>query len=213
MSIRSLLLALFLVIALPACTQAPAIDNKPADEFADQGLHAVSGSGFQSAYVRPGANLPAYRRVNIEVLELDNIDIASTPMSGTLRRDWQMTPQRKASLQQTWAASMQRFFHAYEITASGDGVLRITAELVRVAPGRPSATTIGGALQPVGSSQDVIEVTAEFRLYQQDNDQLLAVIRGSRTMTSIALSRTGESSIQSMFNAWSALLHTRVSGR
>lgn len=213
MSIRSLLLTLFLVIALPACTQAPAIENKPADEFAAEGLHAVSGSGFQSAYVRPGANLPAYRSVNIAALELDNIDIASTPMGGTLRRDWQMTPERKASLQQAWSASMQRFFHAYEITTNGDGVLKITAELVRVAPGRPSATTIGGALQPVGSSQDVIEVTAEFRLYKQDNGQLLAVIRGSRTMTSIALSRTGESSIQSMFNAWSALLHTRVSGR
>jgi hypothetical protein len=213
MSIRSLLLTLFLVIALPACTQAPAIKDKPADEFAAEGLHAVSGSGFQSAYVRPGANLPAYRSVNIVGLELGNIDIASTPMSGTLRRDWQMTPQRKASLQQTWAASMQRFFHAYDMTASGDGVLRITAELIRVAPGRPSATTIGGGLQPVGSSQDVIEVTAEFRLYKQDNAQLLAVIRDSRTMTSVALSRTGESSVRSMFNAWSALLHTRISGR
>ena len=213
MSIRSLLLSGLLVIALPACTQAPVIQDEPASEFVSEGLHAVSGSGFQSAFVRPGANLSAYRRVNIGTLDLDNIDISSTPMSGTLRRHWQMTPQRKASLQQTWSAAMQRFFHAYEITASGDGVLRITAQLVRVAPGRPSATTIGGALQPVGSSQDVIEVTAEFRLYKQDNGQLLAVIRDSRTMISVALSRTGESSVHSMFNAWSALLHTRVSGR
>lgn len=207
------LFASCLAIALAACTQAPALDDAPANEFAAQGLHVVSNTGFASAYVLPGANLPAYRKVNIAPLELDNIDIASTPMAGTLRRDWQMTPERKTALQQTWAASMNRFFNAYELGASGDGVLKITAQLLRVAPGRPSATTIGGALQPVGSSQDVIEISAEFRLYDQASGKLLAVVRDSRTMTSVAISRTVGASVRSLFNSWSALLHTRVSGR
>lgn len=213
MLLRSLPLSVFVVMALAACAQAPAVDSEPADEFAAQGLHAVSNSGFQSAYVRPGSDLPAFRRVNIAALQLDNIDIASAPIGGTLRRDLQMTPERKASLQQSWAASMQRFFHAYDISASGEGLLKITAQLLRVAPGRPTATTIGGGLQPAGSSQDVVEVTAEFRLYKQDSGQLLGVIRDSRTMTSVALSRTGRNSVQSLFNSWAALLHTRVAGQ
>jgi hypothetical protein len=32
-------------------------------------------------------------------------------------------------------------------------------------------------------------------------------------MTSMALSRTAGASVQTLFNSWAALLHTRISGR
>ena len=124
-----------------------------------------------------------------------------------------MTPEREAALQQVWAQSMDLAFSAYERASSGDTTLRITAEMIRVAPGRPTATTVGGGLQPMGSSQDVVEIFMEFRLYNQDSSQLLAVIRDSRTMISQSMSRTGPVAVQTMFNSWAALLHTRVSGR
>jgi hypothetical protein len=65
----------------------------------------------------------------------------------------------------------------------------------------------------VGSSQDVIEIFVEFRLYDQPDGKLVAVIRDSRTMLSVAMSRTAPAAIQTMFNSWAALLHTRISGR
>jgi hypothetical protein len=212
MPIKSVLF-LTLLSLLTACAPVPSMQAEVADEFSSQGLHLVTASGFAAAYIRPGADLPAYRTVNIATLELENIDISSTPMGGTLRRDWQITAERQTALRTAWSTAMSRFFGAYEMSSSGEKILRITSELTRIAPGRPSATTIGGGLQSAGSSRDVIEVSAEFRLYDQDTGSLLAVIRDSRTMTSVAISRTAGASVQTLFNSWAALLHTRVSGR
>lgn len=206
-------LLVLLAVFLAACAPAPTIKNETSSEFSLEGLHPVSSSGFTSAYVLPGANLPQYRAVNVRDMELDNIEISETPMATTLRRNWQMTPERAESLQQVWSQSMARAFSSYTMVEQGEDGLGITAEITRVAPGRPTATTIGGGVQPPGSTQDVIEIFVEFRLYDQRDDKLLAVIRDSRTMLSIAMSRTAPAAIQTMFNSWAALLHTRVSGR
>jgi hypothetical protein len=68
-------------------------------------------------------------------------------------------------------------------------------------------------MQSMASSQDVVEIFMEFRLYDKASSELLVVIRDSRTMISQAMSRTAPAGIQMMFNSWAALLHTRVSGR
>mgnify|MGYP001822404979 FL=1 len=209
--IKSWLLPLLLVPV--GCAQPPAVTSEPAQEFASQGLYLVTGSGFASAYARPDAKLNSYRTVNIEKLQLNNIDIPNTVVGGTLRRNWQMTDERVDALQSVWDGAMRRSFSAYTLVGSDDTALRITAAITRLAPGRPTATTIGGGAQPMSSSQDVIEVSAEFRLYDQPTGELLAVIRDSRTMLSVGMSRTAPAAIQTMFNSWAALLHTRVAGR
>jgi hypothetical protein len=208
-----LLAALMLLLVIAACAQAPAVQEQPSAEFAAEGLHPVTSSGFATAYARPDAKLSSYRIVNIETLESGNIDVSRTAVSGTLRRDWQMTPDREAALQQVWARAMDRAFRDYQRASSGENTLRISARITGIAPGRPTATTVGGGIAPVGSSQDVVEISMEFRLYNQASGDLLAVIRDSRTMASVAMSRTAPVGVETMFNSWSALLHTRVSGR
>ena len=209
----NMLFSFVLLASLSACSQTPVVEDTPSTEFSAEGLHPVSASGFAAAYALPGAGLPAYRTVHIETLELGNIETGNTAVNATLRRDWQMTPERESALQNTWAQSMDQAFSGYERASSGDGTLRITAEITRVAPGRPSANTVGGGFQSMGSSQDVVEIFMEFRCYNQDSGQLLAVIRDSRTMISQSMSRTAPVAVQTMFNSWAALLHTRVSGR
>lgn len=209
---HKLLLPLLLAV-LCACAPAPTIKSEAAPEFASEGLHPVSSSGFNSAYALPDVNLPGYQAVNILPLKLDNVQISQTPVATTLRRNWQMTPERISVLQETWDGAMTRAFRSYQRVGEDDAGLAISAEIVRIAPGRPTATTIGGGVQPVGSTQDVIEVFMEFRLYDQPGGELVAVIRDSRTMLSIAMSRTAPAAIQTMFNSWAALLHTRISGR
>jgi hypothetical protein len=207
------LLVFALLASMTACAGPPVVQEQPSSEFSAEGLHPVSSSGFAAAYVRPDAKLSSYRIVNIETLELDNIDVSRIAVAGTLRRNWQMTPEREAALQQVWARAMDRSFSGYQRASSGDNTLRISASMIRVAPGRPTATTVGRDLQPMGSSQDVVEISMEFRLYNQASGELLAVIRDSRTMVSVAMSRTAPVGVETMFNSWAALLHTRVSGR
>jgi hypothetical protein len=207
------LIALTLLLTLIGCAQTPQIKEQPSGEFATEGLHKVSASGFREAYARPGAGLSEYRILSIEALDVAGVEIPQTAVAGTLRRDWQMTPERESALQTRWADAMAQAFEDYSLADSGDRVLRITAQMTRVAPGRPSATTIGAGVQPMRALQDVVEVFMEFRLYDQASGELLAVLRDSRTMIGQAMSRTAPVGIQTMFGSWAALLHTRVSGR
>ena len=202
---------ILLLLLLAACT-TPVMEDKATGEFADQGLYPVRHSGFAEAHARRGSGLASYREVDVQALGVSDIDIPTTAIAGTLRRDWEMTPQRQAALQQSWAQAMDNAFSSYTKAVSGDGVLRIAARLTRVAPGLATAATVGGALRP-GASRDALEIWAEFRLYDGGDGSLLAVIRDSRTVTSVAMSRTTPVTMTLLLESWAALLHTRVSGR
>ena len=209
--LQSFLAVLGVVALLGACA-APQLKDEVSGEFAAEGLYEVKNSGFAEAYIRRDASLPAYRDVDIAPLDVSNIDIPNTVVQGTTRRDWQMTPERQATLQSVWADAMDRAFATYGRSSDDAGSLRITSQLIRIAPGRPTATTIGGVL-PQASSQDVVEIWAEFRLYKGANGDLLAVIRDNRTLTSFSLSRTAPATIRQLFGSWASLLHTRISGK
>jgi hypothetical protein len=206
-------LALLALPLIVACSSGPALEQQPTGEFAAQGLHPVTRSGFAQAYAKPDTQLTRYSGVAIATLSTSAIETGHTTVDGTLRRDWQMNPERELALQQVWASAMQRAFNSYDQSGDGAMVLEIKAAITRVAPGRPTATTLGGGMQSMASSQDVVEIFMEFRLYDKASSELLVVIRDSRTMISQAMSRTAPAGIQMMFNSWAALLHTRVSGR
>jgi len=208
---RTILLALCIAL-LNGCAE-PALKDQLSTEFATQELYPVKNSGFAEAFVRRDASLASYHSVDISPLGVSDIDIPSTLVAGTLRRDWQMTPERQIALQEAWANAMNKAFASYLLATDGPGVLRIDSGLTRIAPGRPTATTIGADLQPMGSSQDVVEIWVEFRLYDASDERLLAVIRDNRTLTSVQLSRTAPATVNLLFGSWAALLHTRVSGK
>jgi hypothetical protein len=207
-----LLLLIVLTGLLAACSQ-PTLKGEVSKEFGSQELYRVQNSGFAEAFARRDADLSAYRAVDIQPLGVSQIDIPTTIVAGTLRRDWEMTPERQAALQAGWTEAMDRAFSGYNRAAKGPGVLQIAAKLTRIAPGRPTTTTIGGDLLPMGSSQDVVEIWAEFRLFDGSDGKLLAVIRDSRTITSVAMSRTAPVTVTTLFRSWAALLHTRISGK
>ena len=209
--IRAILLSVCSVL-LQACAE-PSLKSEVSEEFASEDLYPVKNSGFAQAFVRQDANLSSYHSVDISPLGVSDIDIPDTVVAGTQRRDWQMTPERQSALQAAWAHAMNQAFSSYERSTGGPGVLRIAASLTRIAPGRPTATTIGGELQPMGSSRDVVEIWGEFRLYNANDNELLAVIRDNRTLTSMQMSRTAPATVNLLFGSWAALLHTRISGK
>ena len=205
------LFLLALLSLATACT-TPVMQDKASGEFATEGLYPIQHSGFAEAWARPDAALAGYRKVDIQPLNVSDIAIPDTVIAGTLKRDWEMTPDRQAALQEGWEKAMDRAFAKYEKAVGGTGVLRIDAKLTQIAPGRPTATTIGAG-QSVNTSRDVVEIWAEFRLFDTGNGTLLAVIRDNRTITSAAMSRTAPITMTLLLDSWAALLHTRVSGK
>lgn len=203
---------LFLASVLLACSQTPTLEETPSSEFAVQGLHPVQSSGFNAAYVRPGAGLPSYKILNIEKMAVADVHVTHTTAPGTNRRDWLISPARETNLQQAWSRAMNRSFAAYSLSGNGDKVLRITATLMRLAPGRTSAAA-GRVSGLPGTSMNTVDVSVEFRLYEQSSGDLLAVIRDTRTVAMLQWTLADGADMANVFNAWAALLHTRVSGK
>lgn len=202
------LLALSAVVA--ACT-TPSMEDQPSSEFGAANLYSVNNSGFEQAFVSRDAQLSSYRDIQIESMKvMTDIQMPTTAMSGNMRGDLMMTPEREANLRELWATAMDRAFSAYDRSGAGKQVLRIEAQLTGVAHGLRTTTTIGGRLQP---NADALDISADFRLYNAASGQLLAVIRDTRSITAGALSRTAPISMTELFNSWAALLHTRVSGK
>ena len=213
MQLREVILVLLLAV-LTACTQPPTMQQQPASEFAAEGLHPVQSSGFGTAYVRPNANLPSYRALIVDEMDVSNVHITTTTAPGTMRRDWQVTPEREVNLQNAWARATDQAFAGYERSGTGGKVVRMTAALTQLAPGRSSsAVGVAGSGTVSGTSQDTVDVSAEFRLYDQASGELLAVIRDRRTIAMLQWPRAAGVDMVGLFNSWAALLHTRVSGR
>ena len=89
-------------LGLGACS-APSIDEQPAEEFATEGLHPVSGTGFESAYVLPAANLPQYTAIEFPPFSSADVEVTQTTVTGTSRSAWIMTPEKEAGLAQAWS--------------------------------------------------------------------------------------------------------------
>lgn len=200
------------LLALLGACSTPTMQDQASAEFAPAQLYPVTGTGFFQAFVARDAQLSSYRSVDITPLDVSEVEIPQTLVMGTTKGDWLLTPERQQAMQKSWAEAMERAFAGYTRAEQGAGVLRIAAKVTRIAPGRPTSTTIGGEMLSAGS-RDVVEVFVEFRLYQQDSGALLAVIRDSRTMTAVAMSRSAPIGLKMMFESWAALLHTRIAGK
>ncbi len=199
-------------ILLVACAcSSPKMKESVATEFALENLHPVSKTGFEEAFALPDANLPGYASVAFSRLESADVDVPQTTISGTLRRDWQMTPEKEEKLAAVWRDASSRAFADYP--RDGAGALQITAALTRVAPRRTSSSAGSGAGAGYQSTGDVVEISAEFRIHNAANGELLAVVRDRRNIASLQWGRAAGVDLVNLFNSWASLLHTRVSGR
>lgn len=207
-----LIATLTVLAAISACS-TPSIDEQPAAEFAAEGLHPVSGTGFEAAYVLPGANLPGYGVIRFEPFSSDAVEITQTTVTGTNRRDWQMTPEREDNLAQAWVKATGHAFRNYPREEGSDQTLRVEAELTRVSPGRSTNTSSVAVGSSSSVNREVVNVSVEFRLFDEESGQLLAVVRDRQTIGSLQWTRSAGVDMANLFNSWAALLHTRVSGR
>lgn len=200
-------------VALLAGCATPSIAPEPSGEFSAGGLHRVTATGFEQAWVMPGAGLSEFSAIEVEPLDTSATRFIRTSVPGTTRQQWQMTPARADTLQRLWGDAVASAFAGYELEPPGERGLRLSAALTQVAGSRSSGstTTAGGA--PAFSTGDSVEVSAEFRIYQRDGDRLLAVIRDRRSVPVEAWTRSSGAELTALWRSWAALLHTRVAGR
>lgn len=205
-----------LALLITACTGTPTLEEKPSSEF--PGLNKVSHSGFREAWARPGANLPGYRSILISTLRSDRAQVIQPASSSRIRRDWEMTPERQQTLSRAWDDSMRKAARKRGLDSSGQGeqVLRIDAELTRIAPSANLAETDRAAGRTRVYTENSGDAAVEFRLYDQASGQLLVVIRDQRSigpdMWGQANTVTASADVRNLLNNWSNTLLSRVTG-
>ncbi|TDG13664.1 DUF3313 family protein [Seongchinamella unica] len=210
---RYLLLSVLVTLPLLAACSATTIEDQPASEFSTAGLHAASGTGFDSAYVLPGANLPGYGQIRFEPFDVSGVDVSTTTMTGTTRRDWEMTAEKEKKLIAAWAGATAHAFPDYPREEGAGKSLRVEASLTRLSPGRAVNTAAGTLGSASTANRDVVNVSIEIRLFDADSGQLLALVRDRQAVGALQWTRAAGTDMTNLFNAWAALLHTRVSGR
>lgn len=210
MKTRNAPFTFLLTIFIAACS-SPSFEDEPGGEFAGAELYPVRSTGFREVHARRDANLSSYRRVNIEPMNLANTQFSGTNLTGTTRNDWQITPRREETLLGAWQTATDVAFSGYERAGSGEGVLRISSELVSVRGRQTSVTGTTPSASPMKGNS--VNIGVEFRLHDQAAGTLLAVIRDNRDHTVEVWTRGSGMGMQSLFSSWASLLETRISGR
>lgn len=209
----SLILTSVVLLPLLSACSSPTIEQQPASEFAADGLHEVTGTGFESAFVLPGANLPGYARIQFEPFDASDVEVSSTTLTGTTRSDWQINDEREQKLVAAWVKATSHAFADYPREEGGGKMLRVEAALSRLSPGRSTNTSTATVGSSSSANRDVVNVSVEMRLIDAGSGQLLAVVRDRQSVGAQQWSRAAGTDMANLFNSWAALLHTRVSGR
>ena len=199
-----------------ACSGPATVEEKPSTEFA--GLNKVSNSGFREAWARPGAGLAQYKVIRVSDLVSANAEIRQPQSSTRMRQDWELTPARQQALTQGWSNAMIAAAdkHAINTTGSGAKVIRVDAEITRIAPSADLAQAEKAPSPTTVYTRDSGEASIEIRLYDQASNELLVVIRDSRRigprMWGRASSVSASAEVRNLFNTWANQLLLRIVG-
>ena len=214
-------------VLLACAASEPTIQTGPDAEIVDRNLHRVDNSRADLAYVDPDIDFTRYRRILVDPLGVDNVEIISPPRSGatrTSRGDWELSERDRAQLREMFATAMQRSFNekgSYPIVGEPeDDVLRITATLTAIAPNAPPDS---GGSRTIGRSRVYTEGagTLYIKVVFSDSEsgEVLALIKDSKDGSSTwgvnnRAANMGEA--RRVFNTWATSIRAsldRIDGK
>jgi hypothetical protein len=207
---------LAVTIISTACTGTPTLEDEPSAEFA--GLNKVSSSGFREAWARPGAGLAQYKVIQVSNLLSANAEIRQPSSSKRIRKDWELTPARQQALTRGWSDAMNAAAdkHGISTTSDSEKVLRVDAEITRIAPNADLEQAQMTAGLATVYTEDSGEASIEIRLYDQGSNTLLVVIRDRRRigaqMWANASTQLAAANMRNLLNTWANQVLLRITG-
>ena len=209
---------LLALVVLAACSSTPVLEETPSSEF--QGLNKVSSSGFSEAWARPGANLSGYSSIKATPMKSQDAELVQPGQSIQTRinRDMEITPEVEQQLAETWnnAITNAAADAGLATDGSGDKVLRIDADMTRIAPSADFAAEKSNPGRSTVYTEDSGSASIEFRLYDDASGELLAVVRDKRRVGSQMWARsntvTASADVRNLYNSWANRLVTRITG-
>ena len=209
-----------------ACTGTPTVETGADAEVINGNLHRVDNSRASLAYVDPNADFSKYQRVLIQPLGVDNVEIIqpSNTTSAIQRKEWALTDADKQSLQEMFAAAMEKQLQERGdfplATAPDDDVLEIVAMITAIAPSGPkddNRSRTPGRNYVITEGAGSIAVAVAFG--DSETGEVLGLVKDARSSSSfwgMNNSVTNKAEVQRVFNSWATQINTalaRATGR
>ena len=208
-----------LLVLLSACSTSPEIQSGPdAEVIEGTNLTRVDNTRVQLAYLDPKADFSGFKRVLIQPLGVDNIEVIEPARSATTRGrgNWELTDADKAALQQAFMDQMVRQLEergSFTIAnAPGDDVLEIAASLLAIAP---NATRDDFQSRPIGRSRVYTEGAGSMAVMvafgDSETGEVLALIKDSRAATGFwgpNNSVSNMADVRRMFSSWATQINS-----
>lgn len=197
--------------------------NKPHEKAAQakaqsQGMNAVYNSRFDGTFVAPGADFSKYKKILVEQLDMENVEIIQ-PSSNTFSRNtpWVLKPQDKAYYQERYTEALVNNLvvdGAYA-TASGTGtdVLILKSRILQIAPLASKDDTLGRPGLMKVYSEGMGKMTIEMSLYDSVSGKALGIITDQRDLGRIWEENnraTNNVQVRLAFEAWLGKLRSEL---
>lgn len=212
------LLMLGLITSLTAGCSVNKPHEKATQEKAQaQGMNAVYNSRFDGTFVAPGIDFSKYKKILVEQLDMENVEIIQ-PSSEPLRRTpWTLKADDKAYYQERYTEALVNNLVAdgvyTTVTSPGADVLVLKSRILQIAPlaskddieGRPGVMKV--------YSEGMGRMTIEMSLYDSESGKALGIITDQRDLGRIWEENnrvTNNIQVRLAFNAWLKKLRSEL---
>lgn len=210
-------LALGIVTVLAGCSQTKK-HEEVAQQKADQaGLTAVGQSHFDGTFIAPGSNFSQYKKLLVERLDLEKVEIIQPPKTGMSSAPWALTEEDKRFYQERYTEALINNLiadgaYATAVDPAAD-VLTIKARVVQIAP--------AAVKDDINSRQGIMKVytegsgsvTLEVALHDSITGKLLGIITDKRDLGRIWEENnrvTNNQQVRLAFNSWLRKLRSEL---
>lgn len=210
--VNSMIKTLLVIIALATvagCSMTKKHEQAAQEKAGQAGLAAVSESRFDGTFIAPGTNFAQYKKLLVERLDLDNVDIIQPPKIGMSSELWSLTEQDKRFYQERYTEAFINHLiadgsYATALDPAAD-VLTIKARVLQIAPST--------AKDDLKSRQNIMKVytegsgtmTLEISLHDSTTGKLLGIITDQRDLGRLWEENnrvTNNQQVRLAFNAW-----------
>lgn len=195
--------------------------EKAAQEKADQaGLNAVAETRFDGTFVAPGTDFSKYKKILVEQLDMNNIDIVQPSGKGNLRETpWALSDADKRFYQTQYTEAVINNLIAdgafTTVLDPAADALTIKARILQIAPLAPK--------DDIKSRPGIMKVytegsgtmTLEIALHDSASGKLLGIITDKRDLGNIWEENnrvTHNQQVRIAFNGWLRKLRSELEG-
>jgi hypothetical protein len=214
----NILLTSAIASLLVGCSMQKSHEKAAQEKAAGQGLSAIDNAQFDGTFVAPGVSFSQYRRIQIEPLNMNNVEILrSSSRPGTLDTPWVLNDADKEFYQLRYLDSINRYLlsdNRFVTTPDvAEDVLLLQSRITQIAPLASKDDSVGRPGLVKSYSEGMGTMTLEMTLYDASSGKAIAIITDRRDLGSLWGENnraTNAVQVRNAFNAWLKRLRTEL---